>query len=554
MERERLGKRFTFSNFMSVAALFVALGGSSCAVLAVLPAGALGAPKPVPPGEILGSSLVTGLRVAVSSADEAMAVIGLNNSPSDPSLLARVRGADGNLGPVDEISRNTSADLPREIRFSPRGDLLLAWGAGSGARGEHAFRSRRGSFSAPATWSGTQCGRYSAVRYGTDGLPQVACSVKIGSGGTPNGVAVLAATAPSGFAYGSPDVVQAATYNGDYFPYFDVGPDGTRAVIWSISLVDPTIDMTTSALRLAVAPPGGSFGPAVSVEALVSELGLDTVSPLDVKVLADGRVAVLYQNTYGLYISSSYGVAIRSAGASGTITKTTLPGGAGGWAAIAPDGADALVGWATKDLFNSSPTTLKVAKLSSSASGVQVSGTQTLDSNVSGIDNVDVDVSAGGAAAVMRAAPVNGARTLSAWYRPARGRPFQGPFPIASASTISSARMAMDRFGSLAAVWVQSGTPVNKVMLGGLDAAGPTLSGLSIPGRLRVGRSGAVNVRAADPSGVAKVTWSFGDGKSATGAASKHKFTRPGRFTVKVVATDRAGQQSKSSRVVVVGR
>jgi hypothetical protein len=53
-------------------------------------------------------------------------------------------------------------------------------------------------------------------------------------------------------------------------------------------------------------------------------------------------------------------------------------------------------------------------------------------------------------------------------------------------------------------------------------------------------------------SGVANVTWSFGDGTSATGDAVTHAFTTPGTFPVSVTAADGAGNVSTRSTTVAI--
>ncbi len=56
----------------------------------------------------------------------------------------------------------------------------------------------------------------------------------------------------------------------------------------------------------------------------------------------------------------------------------------------------------------------------------------------------------------------------------------------------------------------------------------------------------------SDDNGIAGVSWNFGDGNSATGTQTSHRFTGVGRFSVVVTVTDSAGQTDNATRVIEV--
>lgn len=523
----------------------------AAATACLMPAAALAAPARIPPRILLEGGSVSGLRLGASPADELVAVIARSSRPADPALTARVRGADGRIGAAEEISR-ANADLPMHVRFSPGGDLFLAWGVGDpGAPAEHAFRPRGGLFSAPAAWPAGKCGRYVAVGYGPGGFPQAVCSAEVGTVSPKIGVVLLGATSAPGFVYSAPLTLQGASSYSDYMPRFDVGPDGTRAAVWTTS-VTGQID-TVISVKLAVAAPGAGFGAPQTVTSVTTDSGLESVAAAGVTVLADGRVAVLFNRTDALTATSAMGVAIRSV--AGAIQSRTLPSSSGGWASVSRDANDAVIGWSDRS-YGSQIITVRVAKLASGASEPSLSNTQVLDESVASLADLGLGVAANGSAVLMRSVPTAGGnRTLAAWTRPTRTATFSGPVTVATATSISFAQLAVDRFGSALAVWGEPGAPGSmKVMLGGLDAAGPSIGSRTVPSRLVKGRPGSFSVRASDPSGVASVRWAFGDRSSASGSAVRHAYARPGRYRVTVVATDRAGKRSSSSASLSVVR
>ncbi|MCD4527480.1 PKD domain-containing protein [Nocardioides sp. cx-173] len=58
-----------------------------------------------------------------------------------------------------------------------------------------------------------------------------------------------------------------------------------------------------------------------------------------------------------------------------------------------------------------------------------------------------------------------------------------------------------------------------------------------------------------DPDGtISNVTWSFGDGRVATGTAARHAYAKAGRYSVGMTVTDDGGTSQSTTRVVTVNR
>jgi PKD repeat protein len=85
------------------------------------------------------------------------------------------------------------------------------------------------------------------------------------------------------------------------------------------------------------------------------------------------------------------------------------------------------------------------------------------------------------------------------------------------------------------------------------DGAPPAMGAPNGPTTLAVGQRGSYSVTAPDAFSGVSVRWSFGDGSAAvTGNSVSHTFTRTGKFTVTVTATDTAGNSAAKQLTVTV--
>jgi hypothetical protein len=81
-------------------------------------------------------------------------------------------------------------------------------------------------------------------------------------------------------------------------------------------------------------------------------------------------------------------------------------------------------------------------------------------------------------------------------------------------------------------------------------AARPPGVTLSVAGTRRVGATLRFTVGARSATGVGRVQVDFGDGSRTTGAAARHRYVRPGRFTVVVTVLDRVGNRAVLRRTI----
>jgi hypothetical protein len=113
------------------------------------------------------------------------------------------------------------------------------------------------------------------------------------------------------------------------------------------------------------------------------------------------------------------------------------------------------------------------------------------------------------------------------------------------------AQVAIDPAGNGVAAWHRF-MPDNAPLAAGYDAAGPVLSGLSIPATGVAGRPVRFAVSPFDVwSALAgSPSWTFGDGRAAGGAHVTHTYRRAGRFTVGVSQLDALGNASSTTRPI----
>ena len=86
------------------------------------------------------------------------------------------------------------------------------------------------------------------------------------------------------------------------------------------------------------------------------------------------------------------------------------------------------------------------------------------------------------------------------------------------------------------------------------DGTPPVIAELGAPASATTGVATSFKATVSDALGTANVTWSFGDGDTATGDSATHAFATAGTFTVTVTATDGAGNRTTRSADVVVAR
>jgi PKD repeat protein len=117
--------------------------------------------------------------------------------------------------------------------------------------------------------------------------------------------------------------------------------------------------------------------------------------------------------------------------------------------------------------------------------------------------------------------------------------------------------LAVDAHGNAVAVWLSTRSVLPRysyrryMNTADYDTAAPELSALQVPVSGRPGVRLRFSATPVDSwSGVASTRWRFGDGATAAGRAASHVYKRSGTFRVTVIATDRAGHSTSSTRTL----
>jgi PKD repeat protein len=136
------------------------------------------------------------------------------------------------------------------------------------------------------------------------------------------------------------------------------------------------------------------------------------------------------------------------------------------------------------------------------------------------------------------------ASNVVAFERQPGGTYVAGPPGLAFSGSIGG--FTSDGADSIFAV----GSSGAKVLI--FDASPPVLAAPSGPATAVAGTAATFSASAGDASGPPSLSWTFGDGATATGASVSHAWSAPGTYTIGVTATDTVGQRSATSAQIVV--
>lgn len=98
----------------------------------------------------------------------------------------------------------------------------------------------------------------------------------------------------------------------------------------------------------------------------------------------------------------------------------------------------------------------------------------------------------------------------------------------------------------------QTGALNQRIRLSEFDSTPPTLSAVSLPPSALTGQPVTMSAVAQDLLSTPSITWSFGDGSQASGAAVSHVFGSSGALTVTVTAHDSVGNTTSQTGVIAV--
>lgn len=142
--------------------------------------------------------------------------------------------------------------------------------------------------------------------------------------------------------------------------------------------------------------------------------------------------------------------------------------------------------------------------------------------------------------------------SVSAATRPAGGAfPTQAPTVISSTAQpgFQGPTVTMTGGGDAVAAWSAG---ANRVAVAVDDVTPPAFAGVSVPATADVGSAASFSATASDAWSATSVSWYFGDGATATGAAVSHAYGSAGRWTVTVTATDTSGNTMATTRQIDV--
>ena len=129
------------------------------------------------------------------------------------------------------------------------------------------------------------------------------------------------------------------------------------------------------------------------------------------------------------------------------------------------------------------------------------------------------------------------------------GNEFGTPLGLASGlSSATGASAAVAPAGDGVAIWRYYNGTAYETDAAGYAVSGPRLASLQIPATGTAGSQLTFSVRPVDIwSPIASISWTFGDGATASGASVSHIYATPGDVSVSLTATDSAGNATSAS-------
>lgn len=487
------------------------------ALLGVAAPGALGAVWTVPVG-ISGTDVsVEEPQLAVDGAGNITAVWVSGSSSRDVRAATRLAGGQWGA-PSTLISSSGNCEDPR-LAVNPAGAAVVAADCDSGASVMRAaYRPAGGAWLAATELPGSGSGEEPRV-----GLDNAGNATAVWE---KTDITVQSSYRPVAGPWGAVQQVSPAG-NEALEPQVAVDPvGGTETAIW-LHKVSGTETKVETKDRIG----GGAWSGALKVLTLgppaIPKAGYEP----QVRWNANGqRIAVwaldgspdVLQSHWGGVGSWSEEISIKSI--SDGVNDVEAP-------QVAIDGQGRLVAaWRVPGFFSQTSMT-------SSLNGAWASPAQFLTVPTGGFAGTEPQLAIDPAGDTTVVEYASGA--IYAASRPAGG-PFSAAAPI-GVGTIEP-QVAMDTAGDAFAAWANLGVGIEVALR---DASPPVLSGIVVPVIAKTGEAVAMSAAAADSwSPPVTLSWSFGDGATASGGAVSHAYATAGTKTVSVTATDAAGNTS----------
>jgi len=471
------------------------------------------------------------------------------------------------------------------VTAAPDGSATAIWPAPSDGRISfvHATRPAGGAWGQPTSFESIASGSASVdVVSGPDGTTTATWIASVGAS-----QAVRTATRPPGGAWSAPVSLSDDTRGADRVD-LAVGPDGTVAAIWRRN------DSGSWTVQARVRPAGGAWG-------AVSDLAI-TNQDLGPRIAVDGQ-------------GGAHAIWTRFDGVR-TVVQTATKPAAGGWSAaqslsdpatgvsnvriaVSPSG-DAVAAWTR----NTVPSSVQVA---TKPAGGAWSARHDLSAAGRRGDEPHVGIDAAGNATAVWSESDGAHQIARAAVKPAGGAwgastplslPGQSAVALTFAATPDGAaavgwvrndadntyrfqavrrapggawsqpewltaagrnamypKLALDGRGNAVGVWdraIDADANRHEIQAAGFDGEAPVLSDVSVPAAAVAGTPFAVSAAAFDVWSPVQLSWSLGDGATATGPAATHAFAAAGDRQVTITATDATGRAASATRTVTV--
>jgi PKD repeat protein len=519
------GQRSTLVALAAVAGLLVLSASASAAAT-------WGTPQSL---SATGENAVTA-QVAVDGRGDSVAVWDFGPDGSNNRLVqAAVRPAGGSwqTTPTNLANCFFFSTTP-QVAVDANGDAVAAFECSALPSGDRvidvATRPAGGSWSSPVTISNT------AEINVMD--PQVALD--------PNGDAIVtwdgscgcveAAERPAGGSWSQPGDVSATGMPVSAAPVA-MDPNGAATVVW-------TADNGVGAVTEASVQPHGATTWSAPVELSSADVSAENAH---VEMTPQGTSIAIWQHGSGS--SATVQAAVHPAGGAWQAPQNIS---AAGELAESPQLATDAEGNTTAvwDRSDGSNTIVQAAELPSGATAWQTAANLSATGQNATVPELAASPEGDLVAVWVRS---DGANTIVQGAAHPAGGSWQSPQSLSSAGqNAENPRVAVDAGGNATAVWDRSNGTNTIAQAVGYDA-GPIFTAVAIPTSGTVGKALAFSATAAGVwSPVSATTWAFGDGQSATGAATTHSYTTAGAYKVTVTSTDADGGSTSRTQTITI--